>query len=50
MLEDQSFEDELRALQLGESRDVMEAILQTRFSDSERTNLEALLLDGYGGS
>ena len=48
VLADHSLEDELRTLQLGESKDVMETILNTRFSDLEQSSLEALLLDGYG--
>lgn len=49
-LRDHSYEDELRTLQLGESKEIIESILTTRFNDLEQVNLDALLLDGYGAS
>jgi hypothetical protein len=45
---DQSFEDEIRTLQLGESSDKMRDILNSRFNDMEDIPLEALLFSDYG--
>ena len=45
---DQSFEDEIRTLQLGESSDKMRDILNSRFNDMEDIPLEALLFSDHG--
>ena len=43
---DQSFEDEIRALQLGLPKNKLKAIIDSRFSDLESISLEALLFQG----
>ena len=47
IVKDHSFIDELRTLQLGERKEVLKSIIDTRFSDLEQINLSALLISGY---
>lgn len=49
-LDDLSYEDEIRSLQIGINRKQIEDLLNTRFSDQEALNLDGLLMSRYGAS
>ena len=44
----QNYEDELRSLQLGQTKEALQNMFRTRFIDLETVDLDALLIDKYG--